>query len=164
MVESVNGLSNVSATTGTSGVEQAKKTVVKNINLVNLDKLTPEQKSAIENLKKQIAAGNVEYVDTNILEDILSYFIDDKSGDFIRISNFADASKPLTLGDAKRILKLNLPPGSLKHNKTERGGGDFDKYSVPKSNGQYYLDIFIDDLEEALGLSKEDIKKLCENK
>lgn len=165
MVESVNNVTaaNSAAPVAKTG-QNTKNQKIKAIPMVDTSNLTPKQKEAVENLKKQIAAGNVEYVDTNILEDILNYVIDDKSGDFIRISNFADPKKPLTFGEAKFILKLNLPPGSLKNNKTERGGGNFDKYNVPMYGGQYYLDIFIDDLMEATGLSKQDIKKLCGEK
>jgi len=162
MVESVNNVSAANSAAATSRAEQTTQSKkIKNIPMVNTGNLTPKQKEAVENLKKQIAAGNVEYVNTNIFADILNYLMDGKSGDFIRISNFADPKKPLTFGDAKFILKLNLPPGSLKNNMTERGGGNFDKYSVPMSNGQYYLDIFLDDLIEATGLSKQDIQKLC---
>ncbi len=165
MVESVNKVSAANYVAPAAKTERTSKNQPnKNIQMVDTGNLTPKQKEAVENLKKQIAAGNVEYIDTNFLEDILNYVIDDKSGDFIRISNFADPKKPLTFGEAKFILKLNLPPGSLKNNKTERGGGNFDKYDVPKYGGQYYLDIFIDDLTEATGLSKQDIKKLCGEK
>ena len=164
MVESVNGTSQAGKPNQVTSIGKAQQVKTKNIPIVDTSKLTQEQKSAVENLKKQISAGHVEYVDTNLLEDILNFIMDKKSGDFIRISNFADSDKPLTFGDAKRILKLNLPPGSLKNNMTERGGGNFDKYSVPMSNGQYYLDIFLDDLIEATGLSKQDIQKLCGEK
>lgn len=162
MVESVNGVSSVQASAGVTKSSAAQKSEKpKNVPMIDVSKLTPEQKQAVENLKKQIAAGHVEYNDTNILEDILNFVIDKKSGDYIRITNFADPNQKLTFGDAKRILKLNLPPGSLKCNKTERGGGNFDLYNVPKSGGQYYLDIFIDDLEEGTGLSKQEIRQLC---
>lgn len=162
MVEGVNGVSGAQASSGVAPSSKTKQPQKpKNVPMVDTSKLTPQQKEAVENLKKQIAAGHVEYVDTNVLEDIINFFFDDKSGDYIRITGFADPKKKLTFGDAKQILKLNLPPGSLRCNKTERGGGNFDLYSVPKSNGQYYLDIFIDDLEIATGLSKKDIQKLC---
>ncbi len=162
MVKGVNGVIGTQTTASVSSTTQSQKPKkVKDIPMVDTSKLTPQQKEAVENLKKQIAAGHVEYNDTNVLKDIINFFFDYKSGDYIIIRGFADPKKKLTLGDAKQILKLNLPPGSLRCNKSEGGGGDFDSYNVPKSNGQYYLDIFIDDLEIATGLSKEDIKKLC---
>ncbi len=165
MVESVNGVSSVQASAGVTKSSAAQKSEKpKNVPMIDVSKLTPEQKQAVENLKKQIAAGHVEYNDTNILEDILNFVIDKKSGDYIRISNFADPKEKLTFGEAKHVLKLNLPPGSLRCNKTERGGGNFDLYNVPKACGQYYLDIFIDDLEEATGLTRDEIKQLCEAK
>lgn len=162
MVERVNNISNVDAAAGVRKTVQAQKnTKSKNIPMVNTNNLKPEQKEAVENLKKQVKAGHVKYMDANIINDILNFLIDKKSGDYVRISNFADSNEPLTFGDAKRILKLNLPPGSLRHNKTQQGGGDFDRYSVPKDGGRYYLDIFVDDLEEATGLKEDDIKKIC---
>ena len=166
MVDGINGVSGMQGTSGvsrTSGPQKSGK--AKNIPMVDVSKLTPEQKEAVENLKKLVKAGHVEYNDTGVLEDILNFVIDKKSGDYIRLVDFADPQKQksMTFGAAKGFLKLNLPPGSLRCNMTTRGGGDFDRYLVPKTgDGKYYLDIFVDDLEEATGLTKAEIKNICE--
>ena len=169
MVDGINGVSGIQGTSGVvrvKGNQPSGKT--KNIPMTEASKLSPEQKEAIGNLKNLVKDGHVKYIDSNILEDVFNFILDKKSGDFIRITDFADPKDykgGLTFGKAKSILKLNLPPGSLKNNMTTRGGGDFDKYLVPKNGeGIYYLDIFLDDLREATGLSNEEIKAICEEK
>lgn len=94
MVKGVNGVIGTQTTASVSSTTQSQKTKkVKDIPMVDTSKLTPQQKEAVENLKKQIAAGHVEYNDTNVLKDIINFFFDYKSGDYIIIRGFADPKK-----------------------------------------------------------------------
>ena len=159
-----------SSTTKTSNIQNlnsAKQNKKGTVIIVKKDgKFTEAQKVACKSLQNQVNQGHVEYVDVNLLENITNWVIDGKSGDHIRLSNFADPNKykNLTFGEAKQLLKLNLPAGSLKNNKIEQGGGNFDNYHVPMSNGQYYLDVFVDDLKEGTGMTEEQIQKMCHKK
>lgn len=162
---SLNGVSNVnevSKTNSSSSTKSAKDNKNETIILIRKSNLTNEQKIAVESFKKHVEQGHIDYHKTGFWENFLNIMMDNKSGDYIRITNFAKPGEKLSFGEAKYILKFNLPPGSLLCNKTESGGGDFDQYSVPThANGEHYLDIFLDDLTEGLGLTKEEIKVLC---
>lgn len=166
MVESVNGNSSIRAMAGVQA-SAAASSKTENVEIYPTDgkppkKYTPRQQTAIQSLKQLVKEGKIEYNDTNFIEDVLNYVMDHKSGDYIRIKDFAPRGEKITFGEAKQILKLNLPDGSMLPNKTERGGGNFDLYHVPQfSNGVQYLDIFIDDLEVGTGLSKSEIKQIC---
>lgn len=164
MVDGVNGVSGVNTTRNIDTVKANANDSLKGMTIfIRKNNLTQEQKTAVENLQKQIAAGNVEYHDIGLLETIFSFLIDGKAEDYVTVKGFAPADEELSFGAAKQILKFNLPPGSLRHNKTSRGGGDFDLYQVPKTSvsGQYYLDIYISDLVEGTGLSKDELKVIC---
>jgi len=152
----------VSKTSSTSDTTKVNKSNGKNIEIPMIDTngLKPEQREAAQNLIRLINDGKVKYHTTNFFEDILNISFDKKYGDYITIRDFSDKEN-LSIYEAKVLLGLNLPEGSLKHNIGTRGGGDFDSYAVPKAGGKYYLDIYLDDLVEATGLTKKQIKTLC---
>lgn len=163
-LDPISASSSTNKTSKTQNVNNTQQSKKGTIVIVKKDgKFTEAQKTACKSLQNQVNQGHVKYVGTNLLENIVNYAVDGKSGDYIRLSNFADPNKykELTFGEAKQLLKLNLPPGSLKNNKTEQGGGNFDRYHVPMSNGQYYLDIFVDDLKDGTGMTEEQIQKMC---
>lgn len=164
MVESVNGNSRVNPQRGIEVQKQYKSKAPTFVNFVKDKNLTPKQAEALKNLTNLISNGKAQFVDSSLLEDFVGLIMDGRAGDYVHVTGFADPNQKLTFGEAKRILKLNLPPGSLKHNKSERGGGNFDEYDVPKNNGQYYLNIFVDDLEEATGLTKKELLELFPKK
>ncbi len=157
MVEGINAVSKAQGITSAKTTVQTKD--IDGIVFFTKKGLKPEQEVAIKSLQEQIAKGNATYNDPGFFETIGNFLIDGKTGDYIRIENYADPNEKVTLGDVKQILKLNLPPGSLRCNKTERGGGNFDLYKAPQyDNGQYYIDIFVDDLIEGTGLTKNEIE------
>ncbi len=157
MVEGINGTTKVQTPVNVNNTKQKESN--KGIVIFTKKGLTPAQERAVESLKEQIAKGNATYHNPGIIETVLNYMIDHKTGDYIRIENYADPNEKISLGDVKGILQLNLPPGSLLCNKTQRGGGNFDLYDAPQhDDGTYYIDIFVNDLAEGTGLSEKEIQ------
>ena len=137
-----------------SGVGSVKKTKQasgsKTIKMVP-DNQKPEQEVKATNaLKSDIKNGNALYNETGPFGAI-GTLIDNKRrvDNEIIISGFP---KDTTLGDIKK--KYNLPAGSLKH-LVKSGGGKFDNHKAPST-----VVIFADDMQEGLGVSAKELKKM----
>ena len=121
------------------------------------DNQKPEQEVKATNaLKSDIKNGNALYNETGPFGAIGTLIDKGRVDNEIIISGF---SKGTTLGDVRK--KYNLPPGSLRHLVTS-GGGNFDSYKVSDLGGQVV--IFADDMEQGLGVSAKELKKMFPDK
>lgn len=145
---------------GTSGVGSVKKTKQesgsKTIKMVS-DNQKPEQEvKAKKALEADIKNGKALYNETGLFGAIGTLIDKGRVDNEIILSGF---SKDTTLGDVRK--KYNLPVGSLRHLVTS-GGGNFDSYKVSELGGQVV--IFADDMEQGLGVSAKELKKMFPDK
>ena len=143
----------VKETSGVGGVQKAKPASgSKTIKMVS-DNQKPEQEvKAKKALEADIKNGNALYNETGFFGAIGTLIDKGRVDNEIILSGF---SKDTTLGDVRK--KYNLPPGSLRHLVTS-GGGNFDSYKVSELGGQVV--IFADDMEQGLGVSDKELKKM----
>lgn len=143
-----------------SGVGSVKKTKQasgsKTIKMVPDNQKPEKEVKAKKALETDIKNGNALYNETGPLGVIGTLIDKGRVDNEIIISGF---SKDTTLGDVRK--KYNLPPGSLRHLVTS-GGGNFDSYKVSELGGQVV--IFADDMQEGLGVSAKELKKMFPDK
>ena len=146
---------------GTSSVRRVKKTEqasgTKNVPMVDVENQKSEKEvKAQKALETDIKNGNALYNETGPFGAIGTLIDKGRVDNEIIISGFP---KDTTLGDVRK--KYNLPVGSLRHLVTS-GGGNFDSYKVSELGGQVV--IFADDMQEGLGVSAKDLKKMFPDK
>lgn len=147
-------ISSSSEVQGTSSVVNVKKTEqasgTKNVPMVDVENQKSEKEiNAQKALEDDINNENAWYNETGFFGAIGTLFDSGRIDNEIIISGFPEGT---TLGDIKK--KYNLPAGSLKH-LVESGGGKFDNHKAPST-----VVIFADDMQEGLGVSAKELKKM----
>ena len=140
-----------------SGVGSVKKTEqasgTKNVPMVGENQKSEKEVNAQKALEADITNGNALYNETGFWGAIGTLMDKGRIDNEIIISGFPEGT---TLGDIKK--KYNLPAGSLKH-LVESGGGKFDNHKAPST-----VVIFADDMQEGLGVSAKELKKMFPDK